>query len=111
VLSRLARVITRSRMRVDDATLAPGETVSLSLRVTPAVSGPARLVVERYDPLDGWLFHSRHSPRVSGSEAAVPFRPPSVGRWRATGEYLGTRVTSPSHGGTVRFRVLEPLDG
>ena len=111
VLSRLARVITRSRMRVDDATVGPGETVSLSLRVTPAVSGRARLLVERYDPLAGWLFHSRHSPRVSGSEATVPFHPPSVGRWRATGEYLGTRVTSASQGGTVRFRVLEPLDG
>jgi hypothetical protein len=109
VLSRLARVITRSRMRVDRATAAPGETVALTLHVTPPVPGRASVLIERYDPLAGWLFHSRHRPRVSGDEATVPFRPPSVGRWRATGEYLGTRKTSPSKGGTVRFRVLEPL--
>ena len=114
VLARLARVITRSRMLVDgarSATVAPGETVALTLRVTPEVSGRADLLIERYDPLAGWLFHSRHHPRVSGRNATVPFRPPSVGRWRATGEYEGTRGASPSPGGTVRFRVLEPLDG
>jgi hypothetical protein len=109
VLSRLARVITRSDMRVDDATVAPGQTVALTLRVTPPVTGRASIVIERYDPLAGWLFHSRHRPRVSGDDATLPFRPPSVGRWRATGEYLGTRKTSPSKGGTARFRVLEPL--
>jgi hypothetical protein len=85
--------------------------VALTLRVTPAVSGRADVLIERYDPLAGWLFHSRQHPRVSGTEATVPFRPPSVGRWRATGEYEGTRVASASPGGTVRFRVLEPLDG
>jgi hypothetical protein len=114
VLSRLARVITRSRMLVDgarSATVAPGETVALTLRVTPAVTGRASMVVERYDPIAGWLFHSRYAPRVSGTDATVNFRPPSVGHWRATGEYEGTRVTSPSPGGTVRFRVLEPLEG
>jgi hypothetical protein len=113
VLSRLARTITRSRMLVDGArgaTVAPGETVALTLRVTPAVTGRASVLIERYDPLAGWLFHSRHNPRVSGTAATVPFRPPSVGRWRATGEYEGTRVTSPSSGGTDRFRVLEPLE-
>ena len=112
VLSRLARVITRSRMRVDgagSATVAPGETVALTLRVTPPVDGRANVLIERYDPLAGWLFHSRHHPRVAGNAAGVAFRPPFVGRWRATGEYEGTRVTSPSDGGTVRFRVLEPL--
>ncbi len=114
VLSRLARTITRATMLVDgarSATAAPGETVALTLRVTPAVAGRASLLVERYDPLAGWLFHSRHDPRVSGTAASVAFRPPFVGRWRVTGEYEGTRVSSPSHGGTARFRVLEPLEG
>jgi hypothetical protein len=113
-LSRLARTITRATMLVNDhrsATVAPGETVALTLRVTPAVVGRASMLVERYDPIAGWLFHSRHQPRVSGTVATVSFRPPLVGRWRVTGEYEGTRVTSPSHGGTASFRVLEPLEG
>ena len=113
-LSRLARTITRATMLADDrrsATVAPGETVALSLRVTPAVSGRASMLLERYDPLAGWLFHSRFRPRVSGAAATVPFRPPFVGRWRVSGQYEGTRASSPSNGGQARFRVVEPLDG
>jgi hypothetical protein len=113
VLSRLARTITRATMLVDggrSATVAPGESVSLVLRVTPTASGRASLLVERYDPLAGWLFHSRHQPRVSGTAATVAFRPPFIGRWRVTGEHEGTRASSPSNGGTARFRVLEPLE-
>ena len=52
--------------------------------------------VERYDPFAGWLFHVQYRPTVSGSDATVTFRPPSVGRWRVTGSYDGTRKTSPS---------------
>ena len=114
VLSRLARTITRATMLADggrSATVAPGETVALSLRVTPAVAGRASMLLERYDPLAGWLFHSRFRPRVSGTAATVAFRPPFVGRWRVSGEYEGTRVASPSNGGQARFRVVEPLDG
>jgi hypothetical protein len=114
VLSRLARVITRATMLVDggrSATVAPGQSVALTLRVTPAVAGRASMLVERYDPLAGWLFHSRYHPRVSGTAATVAFQPQFVGRWRVTGEYDGTRTTSPSQGGTAEFSVLEPLTG
>ena len=113
-LSRLARTITRAKMLADggrSATVAPGETVALSLRVTPAVSGRASMLLERYDPLAGWLFHSRFRPRVSGTAATVPFRPPFVGRWRVSGDYEGTRASSPSNGGLASFRVVEPLEG
>jgi hypothetical protein len=89
--------------------VAPGHTVSLALRVTPAVSGRATLVIERHDPLAGWLFYAREHPRVRGNAATVAFRPPSVGRWRVTGDYDGTRTSSPSAGGTARFRVREAL--
>jgi hypothetical protein len=114
VLSRLSRVITRASMLVDgrrSATAAPGESVQLSLRVTPSVTGRATMIVERYDPIAGWLFYAQHTPHVSGTLASVAFQPPYVGRWRVAGEYLGTRTSSPSHGGTARFRVLEPLTG
>jgi hypothetical protein len=114
VISRLGRVITRARTLIDgrrSATAAPGETVELTVRVTPAVAGRAGLRVERYDPLAGWLFHSRHAPRVIGTTATVAFQPPFVGRWRVSGEYTGTRTASPSDGGTARLKVLEPLTG
>jgi hypothetical protein len=114
VLSRLGRVITRATTLVDgrrSTSAGPGETVQLAVRVTPAVTGRATLLVERHDPLAGWLFYSRYAPHVSGTAATVAFHPPFVGRWRVTGEYEGTRTSSPSHGGTARFSVLEPLTG
>jgi hypothetical protein len=114
VLSRLASVITRATMLADghrSETVAPGHTVALALRVTPPVGGRATLVIERHDPLAGWLFYAREHPRVQGDAATFPFRPPSVGRWRVTGAYDGTRSSSPSAGGTARFRVQEPLSG
>jgi hypothetical protein len=112
-LSRLARTITRARMTVNGGrhpTLAPGQTASLSLGVTPAVDGRATLVVERYDPIEGWLYFVTYRARVTGTAATVAFRPPFVGRWRVTGTYDGTRTSSPSSGGTARFDVLEPLE-
>ena len=112
-LSRLARTITRARMTVGGArrrTLSPGETALLQLRVTPPVGGRATLVVERYDPIEGWLYFATYHPAVGAAGAGVAFRPPFVGRWRVTGEYDGTRTASPSSGGTARFDVDEPLE-
>ncbi|MET0687537.1 MAG: hypothetical protein ABW060_19590 [Solirubrobacteraceae bacterium] len=112
-LSRLARTITRARMTVNGGrhpTLAPGETANLSLRVTPLATGRATLAVERYDPIEGWLYFTTYHVRVSGTAATVAFRPPFVGRWRVSGSYDGTRTSSPSSGGTARFDVLEPLE-
>lgn len=111
VLSRLARTITRSRTLAAGraaTSLPAGAPVRLSLRVTPAVDGRATLLVERFDPLAGWLFASTFHPRLAGGVASVDFRPPSPGRWRVTGAFDGTRVASASPGGTARFRVVEP---
>lgn len=113
-LSRLARTITRSRMLADGsrrARVAPGATVALTLRVTPAVTGRATITIERYDPLAGWLFVARHRPHVSGTGATVAFTPPAVGKWRVTGSFDGSRKASASQGGTARFTVVEPLTG
>jgi hypothetical protein len=111
VLRRLARVITRSDMQVSDSTVPPGGAVGLSLSVSPAVDGPTTMVVERFDPLAGWLFHSTLRPAARSGRAAVSFRPPTVGRWRVTGAFDGTRTAAPSEGGTVHVRVEEPLEG
>jgi hypothetical protein len=110
VLRRLARVITRSDMSVSSATIAPGSATGLQLRVTPAVDGPATMRVERFDPLAGWLFHTTFRPAVRAGRAAVSFRPPSVGRWRVTGSFDGSRRAAPSEGGTVHLKVEEPLE-
>jgi hypothetical protein len=40
----------------------------------------------------------------------VSFRPPSVGRWRVTGSFDGSRRAAPSEGGTVHLKVEEPLE-
>jgi hypothetical protein len=111
-LSRLARTITRSRTLADgerSATVPAGGTIALSLAVSPEVAGRATLLVERFDPIAGWLFDSRHRPRVSGGRATVAFRPASVGRWRVTGAFEGSRRASPSRGGIATFRVTEPV--
>jgi hypothetical protein len=110
VLSRLARTITHARTLVNSAgsaIVAPGSSVTLGLRVTPAVSGRTTLVVERFDPLAGWLFDARLHPRVVNGLASVAFRPSSVGRWRVTGEFQGSRTASSSRGGTATFRVRD----
>jgi hypothetical protein len=113
-LRRLARTITRARMRVDggrSATVAPGGAVTLDLTVSPAVAGRAALTIERFDPLAGWLFDSSARPGVVAGHGRLRFAPRSVGRWRVSGEYLGTRTAAPSDGGTVHVTVEEPLEG
>jgi hypothetical protein len=112
-LRRLARDITRARTLVDgrrSTTVGPGRTVTVALDVAPDVSGGrATLLLQRFDPLAGWLFHARHRPVVRNGRAAIAFRPPSIGRWRVRGTYDGTRLAAPSNGGTARFTLHEPL--
>ena len=111
-LRRLARAITRARMLVNgerSTTVSPGRTVTLGLDIDPDVDGGrATLLVQRFDPLAGWLFHARHRPVVRNGRAAVAFRPTGVGRWRVRGSYDGTRLAAPSGGGTAHFAVEEP---
>ena len=45
-----------------------------------------------------------------GGHGRMHFTPPSVGRWRIAGDYVGTRTAAPSSGGTVRVTVEEPLE-
>jgi hypothetical protein len=108
VLTRITRTITTARTLANGARKAqvrPGASVALSLQVSPAVDGRATLLVERFDPLAGWLFDVTLRPAVNNGRAVVSFRPPRVGGWRVTGDFLGTRHASPSAGGTARFRV------
>jgi hypothetical protein len=111
-LRRLARAVTHARMLVDggrSASVGPGSGVTLDLTVSPAVAGHAALITERFDPLAGWLFDTSSRPAVVAGHARLRWVPRSVGRWRVSGEFLGTRTAAPSEGGTVRVTVEEPL--
>jgi hypothetical protein len=112
VLARLARTITSSTTLAGakrSSSVPSGAAINLSLRVSPAVDGRATLLVERFDPLAGWLFDATFHPRLAGGLASVSFRPRAVGRWRVSGGFDGTRRASPSDGGTATFTVTEPV--
>jgi hypothetical protein len=112
-LRRVVRTITHSRMLVDGSrgeTVGPGQGVTLDLVVSPPVPGHAALLIERFDPLAGWLFHSSVRPAVVNGHGRLRWVPPTIGRWRASGEFLGSRHAAPSRGGTVRVKVEEPLE-
>lgn len=111
-LKRVSRTITRSSVSFNgrrQATVSPGSTARLELRVRPAVSGPGVLTVERLDPIDGWQFTKRFRVSVSAGSATVAFQPPSVGRYRVTGEFKGSRVAAASDAGVARLKVQGPL--
>lgn len=109
---RLAvRTITRASLLFNGkrrATIAPGSSARLSLRVRPAAAGPSQITLERLDPIKGWQFLRTYRPRVSKGLAKVPFRPPSVGRYRAVGRFLGSRNAAPDDTETARLRVQRP---
>ena len=111
-LSRLTRVITRTRVLVNgerDADLRPGQTAAIGVQVAPDASGPVTVDVERFDPLAGWQFHSRYRRRAQGGSATVAFTPPSVGKWRVRATFDGTRIAAPSGPALASFTVAEPL--
>ena len=112
-LRRISRVTTRSTTRFNGRAkthVFPGSTVALALNVTPASSGPGVIVVERKDPIDGWQFLHRYRVQVVNGRAVVNFLPPSVGRYRASSIYLGSRVSSRSETKLVKLRVSGPLE-
>ena len=65
---------------------------------TPGSSGTYEIVVQRFDPLAGWLFARRFRVHSSGSAGAT-YVPPGVGRYRARASFLGTRDAAASNSG------------
>jgi hypothetical protein len=111
VLQRAARAVTRASITIDGKTSAqsaPGRAVRIAVRIKPGVAGPVRVTIERFDPFAGWQFNRRLSAAARGGTATVAFTPPSVGRWRASAEYRGTREAAPSATGLARLLVAGP---
>jgi hypothetical protein len=112
-LSRISRTITRSRLTINgsrQAQAGPGAAVQVEVAVTPAVSGPVRVDVERFDPLAGWQFYRRFHSQATNGHASVSFVPPGVGRYRARGLFLRTRRATASATNEARLLVASPLE-
>lgn len=107
-----AKTITRAHLLVNHrhaVTIAPGRTAHWQLRVTPAVGGPSVITVERFDPIEGWQFLRTFRRLVTDGSARVAFTPPSVGRYRASASYLGSRNAAPASTGLAWLTVQGPL--
>jgi hypothetical protein len=114
VLSRISRTITRSRLTINGerhAEARPGAAVRLGVDVTPAVSGPVRVDIERFDPLTGWHFFRRFHTNAVNGRAALSFIPPAVGRYRAQALFLRTRSATASETNLAALLVASPLRG
>ena len=108
-VSLLIRAITQTQTLVGGSravTIPPGQTASVEVRVTPGAAGDVSTYIERFLPLDGWVF-SRRVNLSTGSDgvARLSWRPPTLGRWRLRSFFRGTQTTSPSSSGFLVVTV------
>ncbi len=107
-LRRSSRTITRSSVSISGVARARarlGQTVTVGVRVRPAVGGTVRVTLQRFDPEAGWLFLRTVDVRAGAGGARVGFTPPTVGRFRAKASYLGTRSAAGSDTGFANVLV------
>lgn len=95
-LVRESRTITSTKISFSPSKAVTGQPAPIEVHVSPAVSGPVTVDVERFDPFFGWQFYRQESGEVSGGTATLPFVAPAIGRWRVGGSYEGSRTASPS---------------
>ncbi|MEA2256279.1 MAG: hypothetical protein QOG35_2324 [Solirubrobacteraceae bacterium] len=108
-LLRSSRTITSARVTIAGAARAGGQlgrTLTVGVRVGPAVAGTARVTVERLDPEFGWQYVRTVDVRVAGGQGSFGLRPPAVGRFRVSARYLGTRDSAPSGSGFALVLVV-----
>jgi len=107
-LRRSSRTITRSSISISGVARARGRlgaTLTVGVRLRPAVGGPVRVTFQRFDPEAGWQFLRAVDVRASRGSARLGFRPPAVGRYRARAEYLGTKAAAGSETGFANVLV------
>lgn len=107
-LRRSVRTITSARVSMPRR-VRLGARVSIGVRVAPRVRGPVTVVVDRFEPAFGWQFDRRVRVQVANGRAVLRFRPGRSGLWRASAEFLGTRIAAPSSASVREFVVTEPL--
>jgi hypothetical protein len=108
-LVRASRTITHTKLTATPVPAPPGAGVTLTTAVSPAVNGPVTVVVERFDPLAGFLFLQQFNVRAVAGRATVPLVPPAVGHYRALATFLGTRDAAASASAWRPFTVEAPL--
>jgi hypothetical protein len=104
-LTRESRTITSTSISFSSAEATAGQGLSIDVKVAPAESGPAKVEIERFDPVFGWQFYRQEQALVSEGVADIPFAPPAIGMWRAKATYEGSRTASPSAVGYTYLRV------
>jgi hypothetical protein len=104
-LERQSRTITQTHVSFGSSKAGPGQSLGVDVHVTPSVSGPVTVDIERFDPVFGWQFYRQESGFASGGLATLPFVPPAVGRWRVNGSFGGSRTASPSGAGFAYLLV------
>jgi hypothetical protein len=105
-LLRESRTITSTSISFTSGAKALiGEALGISVKVTPAESGPVSVEIQRFDPVFGWQYYREEHVLASEGLATVPFTPPTVGQWRAKATYEGSRVASPSAVGFTYLHV------
>ncbi len=95
-LVRESRTITSTQISFSPTHASAGQPVPIGVHVSPGVSGPVTVDIERFDPVFGWQFYRQESGEASGGTATLPFLAPAIGRWRVGGRYQGSRTASPS---------------
>jgi hypothetical protein len=95
-LTRESRTITTTAISFSAAHARPGQHLAINVAITPGLSGPVTVQIERFDPVFGWQFYRQLSAFAPGGRASLAFVPPAVGRWRAKASFAGSRTASPS---------------
>lgn len=111
-LLRRSRAITSTAVRINGSRYfisPPGGSVTVSVGVSADADGPASVLLERFDPIDGWQYYRTvRVPVVDGASSFI-FTPPSDGQWSARASFLGSRGFSPSESRVARVLSAGPL--
>jgi hypothetical protein len=107
-LSLLIRPMTSTSLWTSATQVTPGQAVRFSAQVSSGGSGVVEFQVDRFDPLQGWVFSRRYSVRASGGAASATWVASETGRWRVRATFLGTGTASPSRSAYRFVLVTRP---
>jgi hypothetical protein len=80
-----------------------GTAVLFGATIGAPAGRTAALQIDRFDPLEGWLFVRRFSLPVSpDATISLTWHPPQLGQFRA-------RITAPSRSSYVLIEIVDPL--